>query len=134
VRLEAKDFGNVIQRAMRRDASAAIYSPLAGGFLTDAFLKGEARHPLARAGDPGSAATNAAALRVRKLAFLPEEGESLAQAAYRFILSDPGVATVVGGFSAIEQVEELAAVSGRGPIAPDKTRRLEALWESNFEA
>jgi aryl-alcohol dehydrogenase-like predicted oxidoreductase len=133
-KLEAKDFGNVIQSAMRRDASAAIYSPLVGGFLTDAFLKGEARHPLARARDPESAAAHAAAQRVSKPAFLSDERESLAQAAYRFILSNPGVATVLGGFSGIEQVEELVAVSGRGSIGPDKMRRLEALWESNFDA
>jgi hypothetical protein len=40
---------------------------------------------------------------------------------------------VLGGFSAIEQVEELTAVSGVPPIAPDKLRRLETLWERNFE-
>jgi aryl-alcohol dehydrogenase-like predicted oxidoreductase len=131
--LEAKDFGNVIQIGMRRGASAAVYSPLAGGFLTDAFLTGEERHPLAREDDTGSAARQVMLARVSKLVFLPEQGESLAQAAYRFILSNPGVATVLGGFSAMEQVEELSAVSGRGPIAPDKIRRLETLWESNFE-
>ena len=131
--LRAKDFGNAIEIATRRGASAAIYSPLAGGFLTDAFLIGAARHPLARRADPESTATQVAAARVAKLAFLPEKGESLAQVAYRFILSNPGVATVLGGFSAIEQVEELTAVSGRGPITPDKVRRLEALWESNFD-
>jgi aryl-alcohol dehydrogenase-like predicted oxidoreductase len=132
--LDAKDFGNVIEIAMRRGASAAIYSPLAGGLLTDAFLRGAAPHPLARGGNVESAARQLQLARVAKVAFLPDEGESLAQSAYRFILSNPGVATVVGGFSAIEQVEELTAVSGRGPIAPDKMRRLETLWESNFEA
>jgi len=134
VRLEARDFGNVIEIAMRRGASAAIYSPLGGGFLTASFLTGAASHPVARQIDVAAPAAQLAATRVAKLAFLPDEGESLAQAAYRFILSNPGVATVLGGFSAIEQVEELAAVSGRGPIAPDKMRRLEALWDSNFDA
>lgn len=132
--LEATDFGNVIQSAMRLGASAAIYSPLAGGFLTDAFVMGAARHPLAREDKSSTAAKQVLATRVAKLAFVPDEGESLAQAAYRFILSHRGVATVLGGFSSVEQVEELVAVSGRGPTAPDKIRRLEALWESNFEA
>jgi L-glyceraldehyde 3-phosphate reductase len=131
--LRVKDFGNVIGLARDRGASAAIYSPLAGGLLTDAFRTAAAGHPLARAVDRSSAATQAAVGQVAKLAFLPDEGESLAQAAYRFILAQPGVATVLGGFSAIEQVEELTAVSGRPPIAPDKLRRLETLWESNFE-
>jgi aryl-alcohol dehydrogenase-like predicted oxidoreductase len=132
--LPAKDFGNVIEIAQRRAASAAIHSPLAGGLLTDAFLKGAPPHPLARGRDAASAATKLQRAQVARLAFLPDEGEGLAQVAYRFILSNAGVATVLGGFSAVEQVEELTAVSGRGPIAPDKLRRLEALWESNFEA
>lgn len=133
-RLEAKDFGNVIQIAISRGASAAIYSPLAGGMLTDAFLIGAAQHSLARPVDRVSAAVRIQAPRVAKLTFVPDEGESLAQAAYKFILSNPGVATVLGGFSALEQVEELCEVSGRGPIAPEKIRRLKALWNSNFEA
>jgi L-glyceraldehyde 3-phosphate reductase len=133
-RLEGKDFGNVIEIAKARGASAAIYSPLAGGFLTDAFLKGAERHPLARGVDPASSATRIAAARVGKLAFLPDDGESLAQAAYRFILTNEGVATALGGFSSVDQVAELTAVSGRGPIAAEKMRRLEALWNSNFEA
>jgi aryl-alcohol dehydrogenase-like predicted oxidoreductase len=132
--LRAKDFGNVIGLAGDRGASAAIYSPLAGGLLTDAFRTGAAGHPLARALDRNGAAAKVATAQVAALAFLPDEGESLAQAAYRFILAKAGVATVLGGFSAIEQVEELTAVSGRPPIAPDKLRRLEALWDSNFEA
>jgi aryl-alcohol dehydrogenase-like predicted oxidoreductase len=131
--LEEKDFGNVIQIAVSRGASAAVYSPLAGGLLTNAFLLGAACHPLAREIDRKPAARQAEAARVARLVFVPDNGESLAQAAYRFILSNSGVATVLGGFSAVEQVEELAAVSGRGPIRPDKMHRLEALWEHNFE-
>ena len=69
----------------------------------------------------------------RKLRFLAAEcGISLAQAAYRFILSHPGVTTVLGGFSAMSQLEELTAMSGAGPFAPELTARLDALWQSNF--
>ena len=133
-RFEVEDFGNVIAVAVRNGASAAIYSPLAGGLLTDAFLRGSPRHPLARAVDPDTSATRVAAARLAKLTFLPNEGESLAQAAYRFCLSNAGVATVLGGFSAIEHVEEIAAVSGRGRITREKMQRLESLWASNFDS
>jgi aryl-alcohol dehydrogenase-like predicted oxidoreductase len=133
-RLAVPDFGNIIAVAMAGGASAAIYSPLAGGFLTDAFLTGAARHPLARRIDASAAQTQVAAARVANLAFVPDEGETLAQAACRFVLANPGVATVLGGFSALEQMEEIVAVSGRGPIAPDKMRRIETLWDSNFAA
>lgn len=133
-RLEAKDFGNVIEIAQRRGASAAIYSPLAGGFLSDAFRDGAPRHPLSHPVHADPAATRLAATRVARLGFVSDPGESLAQAAYRFILANPGVATVLGGFSANEQLEEIAAVSGRGPIASETMRRLAALWASNFDA
>jgi aryl-alcohol dehydrogenase-like predicted oxidoreductase len=132
-RLAVPDFGNIIAAAMARGASAAVYSPLAGGFLTDDFMTGAARHPLARRVDAGAGGTQVAAARVATLAFLPDQRESLAQAAFRFVLANPGVATVLGGFSALEQMEEIVAVSGRGPIAPHKMRGLEMLWDSNFE-
>lgn len=130
-RLDAEDYGNAIAIARARGASAAVYSPLAGGFLTDAFASGAAGHPLAR-GLP-VAKNEIMARRVAKLSFVGEGDESLAQATYRFILSNPGVATVLGGFSGVEQLEELAAVSGRGPTAPAKMHRLQHLWDSNFE-
>jgi L-glyceraldehyde 3-phosphate reductase len=128
-----KDFGNVLQEAQKRGVGAAIYSPLAGGFLTDDFLRGAARHPLARQVDAGADATQRAAARVATLRFLTEGGESLARAAFRFVLSHPGVTTVLGGFSSVGQVEELAGVSGLGPLPPQDMARLEALWQRGFE-
>ncbi len=133
-RLEAKDFGNVFEIAERRGVGAAIYSPLAGGFLADTFVRGEGFHPLARRADSQSPMTQIIAARVARLAFLPNEGESLAQAAYRFILSHPAVTTVIGGFSSIEQLDELATVSDGLTITPAKMARFKALWENNFEA
>ena len=44
--LKGKDYGLVINAAMERGAGAAIYSPLASGFLTDDALRGDDRHPL----------------------------------------------------------------------------------------
>ena len=128
-----KDFGNVLDEALRRGAGAAIYSPLAGGFLTDNFLNGGSRHPLARQVDAASENVRRASRRAAMLRFLTEGGESLAQAAFRFILSHPGVSTVLGGFSSVEQVEELAAVSGRGPLPALFMSRLEAIWANGFE-
>ena len=128
-----RDFGNVLQEAQRRGVGAAIYSPLAGGFLTDDFLRGASRHPLARQVDAESESVRRAAARVAWLRFLTEVGDSLAQAAFRFVLSHPGVTTVLGGFSSVEQVEELTSVSGRGPLSAHVMARLEALWSRGFE-
>jgi len=124
-----KDFGGVIGLAHERGAGSVIYAPLAGGWLSDAAVRGEQRHVLARAVDPeGDAAQKyrAAAQAVRFLAH--EHGISLAQAAYRFILSNPQVTTVLGGFSTIEQMEEVCAVSGMQAFQASEYDRLLSVW------
>jgi aryl-alcohol dehydrogenase-like predicted oxidoreductase len=133
--LKAKDYGLVINAAMERGAGAAIYSPLASGFLTDDALRGDNRHPLARAYDMQSEAS----VRFRKMAqavsFLAREnGVTLAQAAIRFILTHPGVTTALGGFSTIGQLEEIAAVPDMGPFPPETMARVEKIWADNFGA
>ena len=130
--VNARDFSDVIGEARKRGASAAVYSPLAGGFLTDDFLHGAARHPLARAADP--LAVLRASRQVAALSFLREDEDSLAIAAWRFVLSHPGVATVIGGFSSLEQLEELATAPARGPLSGETMARIETLWASGFGA
>jgi len=121
-----KDFGDEIGLAKARGASAAIYSPLASGVLTDDFLAG-IRHPLAKPLDKGPTH------QVEALTFLKEAtGVSLAQAALRFVLMNDGVATVLGGFSAMEQLEETAKVPDLPLLSPEVMKRLDALWRSDF--
>ena len=129
-----KNFGDVISLAQARGAAAAVYSPLASGYLTDDSVAGIPRHELARAYDLQSAAS----LRLRHMAgaltFLSREnGCTLAQAAFRFVLMHEGVATALGGFSTKAQLEEIAAVPGSPPFSADQMARLEALWKADFE-
>ncbi|MFM1814388.1 MAG: hypothetical protein RLZ98_1083 [Pseudomonadota bacterium] len=127
-----RDYANVISAARSAGVGCAIYSPLAGGFLTDAALT-RTQHPLARAKDFSTAASERNRRAAEALAFLKDEATpTLAQVAFRFILGDPGVTTVLGGFSSIEQLEELAEVSGAPPFPPAKLARLDALWNSDF--
>jgi L-glyceraldehyde 3-phosphate reductase len=128
------DYGDVIGAAHERGAAAAIYSPLASGFLTDDSVAGIQRHVLARSYDLASPAS----LRLRQMAhsltFLSREaGCTLAQAAFRFVLMHEGVATTLGGFSTRTQLEEIAAVSGMQPFSLDQMDRLEALWCADFK-
>ena len=126
-----RDYGNAIGLASQAGCGAAVYSPLAGGFLTDA---GTARHPLARPVDADSPRARGMAERAARCRFLAEGlGLSLAQAAYRFVLMHPGVTTVLGGFTTLEQLEEVAAVPEAPPIPPELLVRLTALWGSNFD-
>jgi aryl-alcohol dehydrogenase-like predicted oxidoreductase len=67
------------------------------------------------------------------LSFLRREGtHTLAQAAMRFILMHQGVTVVLGGFSSLDHLEELAPVSGAGPLAPELMARVEMVWRANF--
>ncbi|MCC2095768.1 MAG: aldo/keto reductase, partial [Hyphomicrobiales bacterium] len=86
-----RDFGDVISYAHSHGAGAAVYAPLAGGFLTDDAIAGRHRHPLARATDPASESARQNIARAAQFRFLADaRGCSMAQAAYRFILDHPG--------------------------------------------
>ena len=128
-----KSYDGVINDAHARGAGAAIYSPLASGFLTEHAVRGDNRHPLARAYDMNTESS----IRLRKQAtavsFLAREnGITLAQAAFRFILTHPGVTVGLGGFSTIGQLEEIAAVPDMGPFSPQTLARVEKVWAENF--
>ncbi|HEY4299034.1 MAG TPA: aldo/keto reductase [Paraburkholderia sp.] len=130
-----RDGGDVIGAAAQRGCGAAIFSALAGGFLTDESVAGVQRHPLARGVDLNSAATFDARHKAAQLRFLAQEsGLTLAQAAYRFVLSNPGVTTVLGGFSTRDQLEELCRVSGAAPLDAATFSRLDTAWRSNFNS
>ncbi len=128
-----KDFGAVIAHGRARAVGAAIYSPLAGGYLTDDALRGEARHPLARGPREAPQISERYRHMAQQVSFLAREnGHTLAQAAYRFILDHPGVTTALGGFSSLEQLEDIAAIGEAAPLREDERQRLQALWERDF--
>jgi aryl-alcohol dehydrogenase-like predicted oxidoreductase len=130
-----KDYGDVITAARQVGAGAAIYSPLAGGFLTVDFAGGTARHPLARPARGSSDVIEQQRAKVRALQFLSHEtGLTLAQAAIRFILMNHGVTTVLGGFSSVEQIEEAVAAAGAPPFEAELMARLETVWSGDLSA
>ena len=91
------------------------------------------RHPLAGARDTASEAYRRYLEMASALRFLIREGQqTLAQAALRFILMHQGVTVILGGFSALEHLEEIVPVSGAGPLAPELMARVEMVWRANF--
>ena len=46
---------------------------------------------------------------------------------------NPGVATALGGFSAQDQLEEIAAVSDMAPFDASLMQRLNAVWDVDFK-
>jgi L-glyceraldehyde 3-phosphate reductase len=128
-----KDFGNVISFAQTRGAAAAIYSPLASGYLTDDAVAGKPRHELARAYDLETPTSLKLRRMARALTFLSREnGCTLAQAAFRFVLMHDGVAAALGGFSTQAQLEEITAVSDAPDFSADQMIKLDALWNADF--
>jgi len=133
------DFGGMLGYLGAQGVGAAVYSPLAGGYLNDKTVTGGAPHPMARrTSAPG--ASDPWLQRARAVSFLSRnlnpdsqlEDHGLAEAAIRFVLSLEGVATVLGGFSGKEQLEEVVACSGKGLLSQQNVTRLEAVWRANF--
>lgn len=108
-----KDYGKVIDVAQASGAGTAIFSPLAGGVLTDAMIGGQHTHALARPKDLKALEAKGTLPLARRFARLASaNGMSLVQLAYGFVLSHRGVSTVLGGFSGIEQLDETIAAVG----------------------
>lgn len=129
------DYGGVLNDAGKHGVGCAIFSPLAGGYLTDDRLDGAASHPLARPHDPLSEAARHSIEMAKAVRFLAKDNHiSMAQAAYRFSLMHDDVTTVVGGFSSQEQIEEIAKVSGMGPFSPAEMAKLDSVWRRERRA
>jgi aryl-alcohol dehydrogenase-like predicted oxidoreductase len=127
------DWGQFIPRAQAAGVGIAIYSPLANGFLNDNIAGGGAPHPLAggRNREGREYQDNVARAHAMQQ-ILSRLGQSLAQAAYRYLLANPAVTTVLGGFSDLSHINELTAASGPGPLTEEEMARVEMAWRGNF--
>src|SRR5215213_555072 len=128
------DFGGVIEYAQAHGVGVAVYSPLAGGMLTNHGLSGGSVHRLSQRGNaPASGPAAEARARARdqaaKFAYLSEPSKrTMAQAATRFILDNPGVTTVLGGFSDVAQMEEACAAVDQAPLDAASNQRIAEVW------
>lgn len=89
----------------------------------------------ARAAKRGMAVVDLRVLEAGKLAgqpegetagldFLLDDNPDLAQAAIRFGLSNPGVSTVLVGFTDLAQIEAAAAAAAKGPLSAETLTRM----------
>jgi aryl-alcohol dehydrogenase-like predicted oxidoreductase len=129
------DYRGVLDAALANGVGTAVIRPLDGGALSLAVIEhgSKARHPNAGglyAREPDLFQLQAR--RGRPFKFLDRPGRSLPRAAFAFILANPAVSTILGGFSDQRQFEELAACSGEPPLSSDDMAKVRRVYESGF--
>jgi aryl-alcohol dehydrogenase-like predicted oxidoreductase len=126
----AVDFKGLLPKAKRKRIGTISVRALAGGALSGV----PGKHPIAMpsvapiASGPSYDADVHAANILKKLV---KDGHvrSLPEAAYRFIISNDAISTVLVGASTIEHLEEAAAAVIRGPLPAPALARLGELWK-----
>ena len=124
-----QDYGRLIDRSAEREMGVIAIRILAGGALSGRME----RHPVAAKWvNPIASETfySADVARARRYEFLVEEGlaENLVEAAVRFAIGKPGVATALLGISGLEQLEQAVRYVERGPLPADALERIRATW------
>jgi L-glyceraldehyde 3-phosphate reductase len=114
-------------------AGAAIINPLGWGVLTDLATSGGPRHPQAGTNITRNADAYARSVaRAAQFRFLARDGRTLAQAAVQFALRHPAVTMVLGGFTAVEHVEEMVGALTAPPLSTQDLARIELAWRGNL--
>jgi aryl-alcohol dehydrogenase-like predicted oxidoreductase len=127
----AQDYGALFDRTQAAGTGVIGIRVLAGGALSGSAE----RHPIASpAPEPiGSAVSYDADLaRARRLMPLVTEGfaASLAEAATRFVLSQPAVGTILVGVATQQQFDDALAAVEKGPLPEAALARLAGLQQS----
>ncbi len=118
--------------AQRHDVGVMVRVPLARGLLTGKFPAGQPIPPEQQWRRPKGDQLQLRLSRVDQLRFLEREGQTLAQAALRFVLSHPGVHCVIPGARTVPQLEANAAAADGDLTAAelDRIRALHAQWRA----
>ena len=118
--------------AIKHNIGIMIRTPLARGLLSGKFASGQAIPEEQQWRRPTGDRLQLRLQRVDQLRFLVRDGQTLAQAALRWLLAQPGVHCVIPGARTVPQLEDnITAVDG--DITPDevaKVRALQAQWRA----
>jgi L-glyceraldehyde 3-phosphate reductase len=125
------EFDNVIDSARAAQVGVSVISPLAAGVLTDSADRGEPPVRVSRRTNrfPFSGQFDRQLEIARRFKLVAAAaGMTLAELATRFVLSTPGVTTMVGGLSTPQQVDEMAGYAGKPPLGNDVLAALCQVW------
>ena len=122
-----QDYAQIIDRAAAQQIGVIAIRVLAGGALSGVLE----RHPVAaREVNPIASANDYAedVANAQRLAWLIDEGhvQNLVEAAIRFVISHPGIATTLVGISTQAQLEQAVLYANQGPLLPTVLERLAA--------
>ena len=127
------NFRQLIDRAMDRNMGVVVIRVMAGGALGGEVARTGHAAPTIGGAIAGGADYKDDEARAEKLDFLLSgDITSLPQTAVRFALMHKGVSTVLVGYSNIQQIEEAAGCSGKGPIPEPSMEKLAELWATDF--
>jgi len=116
------DHGQLVPLAVSLGIGVIGIRNLAAGALTGAFDRTVDPDTL-----PGRDAD-----RARRLDFLTAGGAALSQIATRFVLQEPGIASVVPGVKNMAELEDALAAVALPPISDEDLARLAALAAEDF--
>ena len=123
------DYGKQIERASANGMGVLVIRVLAAGALS-----GEAAwHPVAvtTVAPIGSGRDyDQDQSRAEGFQFLQQEGYtgSLVEASLRFALTNPGVSSVLVGYSSLEHLEQAVEIAATGPLPAEAMARLPEVW------
>ena len=125
-----QDYQQLIDRAAERRLGVIAIRVLAAGALSGSVD----RHPnAAQSVEPIASGTSFAAdvAWARRFDALVAEGyaSSLVEAAIRFVMSKPQVATTLVGISSIEQFDQALAAVNQGALPAEASARLQSIWQ-----
>lgn len=121
---------DLLPQAIEQNVGVMVRTPLARGLLTGKFRAGEQIAPEHQWRRPRGDQLERRLARVDQLRFLERPGQTLGQAAIRFVLVHPGVHCAVPGARTIEQLEENCSAAA-GVLTGEeraRVREVQAGW------
>jgi aryl-alcohol dehydrogenase-like predicted oxidoreductase len=127
-----QDYGRLIDQAAAKGMGLLAIRVLAGGALSGTAD----RHPTAaREVNPIASSPDyrADVGQAKRFQFLVDKGtvENLVEAAIRFVIGKPEIATALVGISSGEQLEQAVQYANRGPLPGDALARIAELQQSS---
>lgn len=117
---------DLLPLAQELNAGVMVRTPLARGLLSGKFAAGQSIPPEQQWRRPAGDQLQRRLRRVDHLRFLQRPGQTLAQAAIRFVLSHPAIHCAIPGANTLAQLEDNVSATD-GDLTADELARIRAL-------